>query len=115
MSHPVILSLLIDDRGVVQGIRAVTDPDARMYMKKKAYLLTLRVKGRYGRDGWHCRREEPVGGKTPVGGVFIDEVCEKTYHGRRLVVHTDLYRTAEQSGREFTNATRLEILSPSAS
>lgn len=109
--HPVILSLLIDDAGVVRGIRAVTDPDARMYMKKKAYLLTLRVKGRYGRDGWRCRPGEPVGDRAPVGGVFIDEVCEKTYDGRRLVLHTELYRTAGQSGREFTNSTRFEILS----
>ena len=113
--HPVILSLLIDDGGVVQGIRAVTDPDARMYMKKKAYLLTLRVKGRYGRDGWSCRQEQPVGGRSPVGGVFIDEVCEKDYNGRHLVVRTNLYRTAEQSGRDFTNSTRFEILSSSAS
>src|SRR5690606_14300796 len=71
--HPVVLSVLFDDAGVVQGIRAITDPDARMYMKKKAFLLSLRVKGRYGRDGWNCRQEAPVAGRTPVGGMFIDE------------------------------------------
>jgi hypothetical protein len=40
--HPVIPSLLIDDQGVVQGIRIVTDPEARMYLKKKAFLLSIR-------------------------------------------------------------------------
>lgn len=108
--HPVIPSLLIDDAGVVQGIRIVTDPDTRMYLKKKAFLLGIRVMGRYGRDGWTCTEGEPDGGRTPVGGMFIDRHCEKVFHDRRLILETDLYRTAEQQGQEFTGATRLEIL-----
>jgi hypothetical protein len=107
--HPVIPSLLIDDRGVVQGIRIVTDPDTRMYLKKKAFLLGIRVMGRWGRDGWTCTEAEPGGGRTPVGGLFIDRRCEKVFHDRRLILETDLYRTAEQQGQEFTGATRLEI------
>lgn len=107
--HPVIPSLLIDDAGVVQGIRIVTDPDTRLYLKKKAFLLGIRVMGRYGRDGWTCTEAEPADGRTPVGGMFIDRHCEKVFHDRRLILETDLYRTAEQEGREFTGATRLEI------
>ena len=107
--HPVIPSLLIDDAGVVEGIRIVTDPDARMYLKKKAFLLGIRVMGRYGRDGWTCTEAEPADGRTPVGGLFIDRHCEKVFHDRRLVLETDLYRSAEQQGQEFTGATRLEI------
>jgi len=107
--HPVIPSLLIDSRGLVQGIRIVTDPDARMYLKKKAFLLGIRVMGRYGRDGWTCSEAEPGGGRAPVGGLFIDRHCEKIFHDRRLILDTDLYRTAEQHGQEFTGATRLEI------
>jgi hypothetical protein len=108
--HPVIPSLLIDDAGMVQGIRVVTDPDARMYLKKKAFLLGIRVMGRYGRDGWTCTEAEPGAGRAPVGGLFIDRHCEKIFHNRRLVLETDLYRTAEQQGQEFTGATRFEIL-----
>ena len=108
--HPVIPSLLIDEGGVVQGIRIVTDPDTRMYLKKKAFLLGVRVMGRYGRDGWTCTEAEPGAGRSPVGGLFIDRRCEKTFHDRRLILETDLYRTADQEGREFTGATRLEIL-----
>jgi hypothetical protein len=107
--HPVIPSLLIDDAGVVQGIRVVTDPDARMYLKKKAFLLGIRVMGRYGQDGWTCTEAEPGEGRAPVGGMFIDRHCEKVFHDRRLILETDLYRTAEQGGQEFTGATRLEI------
>lgn len=107
--HPVIPSLLIDDDGIVQGIRIITDPDARLYLKKKAFLLPIRIMGRYGRDGWDCTEAEPSDGKTPVGGMFIDRHCEKIYRDRHLIIDTDLYRTAEQQGRQFTGATRLEI------
>jgi hypothetical protein len=107
--HPVIPSLLIDDAGVVHGIRVVTDPDARLYLKKKAFLLGIRVMGRYGRDGWTCTEAEPGDGRTPVGGMFIDRHCEKVFHDRRLILDTELYRTAAQQGQDFTGATRLEI------
>lgn len=107
--HPVIPSLLIDEAGVVQGIRIVTDPDARLYLKKKAFLFGIRVMGRYGRDGWTCTEAEAGDGKTPVGGMLIDRRCEKIFHDRRLILETDLYRAADQQGREFTDATRLEI------
>jgi hypothetical protein len=108
--HPVIPSLLIDGQGVVQGLRIVTDPDARLYLKKKAFLFGIRVMGRYGRDGWTCTEAEPGDGRSPVGGMFIDRRCEKTWHDRRLILDTDLYRAAGQEGREFTGASRLLIL-----
>ena len=107
--HPVILSLLIDDQGVAQGIRIVTDPDARAYLKKKAFLLGVRVMGRYGRDGWQCVEAKPDEGKAPIGGMFIDRHCEKTFHNRHLILDTELYRTAEQHGRDYTDRARLEI------
>jgi hypothetical protein len=107
--HPVIPSLLIDDRGIVQGIRIVTDPNTRLYLRKKAFLFGIRVMGRYGRDGWTCTEADPGDRRSPVGGMFIDRRCEKTFHDRRLILETDLYRAAGQEGREFTDATRLEI------
>lgn len=107
--HPVIPSLLIDDQGVVQGLRIVTDPEARLYLKKKAFLFGLRVMGRYGRDGWDCTDAAP-GANQPVGGMLIDRHCEKLYDDRRLILETDLYRAPGQTGREFTGASRLEIL-----
>jgi hypothetical protein len=112
--HPVIPSLLIDDQGVVQRIRIVTDPDVRLYLKKKAFLLPIRVMGRYGRDDWACVDAEPGEGRAAVGGMFIDRHCEKTFHDRLLVMETRLYRTAEQSGQEFTGSTRLEIINAGA-
>lgn len=108
--HPVIPSLLIDDQGVVQGIRIVTDPDTRLYLKKKAFLMYIRVMGRYGQEGWQCVEHEPSQGRTPIGGMYIDRQCEKTFHDRKLILNTELFREPEQQGQEFTGGTRLEIL-----
>ena len=63
--------------GVVQGIRIVTDPEARMYLKKKAFLLGIRVMGRYGRDGWTCTEAEPGAGRTRSAA------CSSTAAARR--------------------------------
>ncbi len=106
--HPVQPSLLITGDGVVKGIRIVTN-GRRLYLKKKAYLLPIRIMGRYGKDGWTCEEAEPGDGKKAIGGMFIDRLCEKTFHDRHLVMKVDLYRTAEQQGRDFTGSTRFEI------
>ena len=105
----MIPSLLIDSAGMVQELRIVTDPDASLYLKKKAFLFGVRVMGRYGRDGWTCTDAAP-GDRQPVGGMLIDRRCEKLYHDRRLILETDLYRAAGQEGREFTGVSRLEII-----
>ncbi len=112
--HPVQPSLLITEDGVVKGIRIVTN-GKRMYLRKKAYLLPIRIMGRYGRDGWDCRDAEPADGKTAIGGMFIDRHCEKIFHDRHLVMEVDLYRTAEQDGRDFTGMTKFEIYKRDAS
>lgn len=106
--HPVQPSLLITSDGMVKGIRIVTN-GRRMYLKKKAYLLPIRIMGRYGRDGWTCEEGEPGDDKKAIGGMFIDRLCEKTFHDRQLIMKVDLYRTAEQDGRDFTGSTRFEI------
>ncbi len=112
--HPVQPSLLITDDGVVKGIRIVTNGQ-RLYLKKKAYLLPIRIMGRYGRDGWDCQDAEPADGKKAIGGMFIDRHCEKMFHDRHLVMDVDLYRTADQEGKEFTGVTRFEIYKRDAS
>jgi hypothetical protein len=112
--HPVQPSLLITGDGVVKGIRIVTNGE-RLYLKKKAYLLPIRIMGRYGRDGWDCQEAQPSEGRRAIGGMFIDRHCEKTFHDRRLVMDVDLYRTAEQQGRDFTGVTKFEIYQNDAS
>lgn len=107
--HPVILTLLIDGRGLVDAIRIDTDPRARPFWRKKAFLLGLMVKARFGDEGWACRDLQPADGEAPVGGVFIKEHCEKTGNQRRLMLDRELYRGAGQSMKDFVNETHVEI------
>lgn len=109
--HPVILSMLIDADGMIRGLRAVTDPSSRAYLKKKAYLLSFKVKSRYGKQDWTCDTVKPEDGATALGGLFINESCSKQYNGRTIHVSTQLFRAAGQEGKDFTNSTRLEIRS----
>ena len=94
---------------MVRGLRIVTDPGERMYLKKKAYLFYIRVMGRYGQDGWRCEEKEPEPGYRPVGGMYIDRRCEKRWQDRDLILETQLFRAPGQEGQAFTGATQLEI------
>ena len=107
--HPVVLTLLIGDDGMVDALRIDSDPQARLFWRKKAHLLAGIVKSRYGEEGWECRSAAPASGETPVGGLFIREHCEKTADGRKLLLDQSLYRRAGQSMNEFVNQTHLEI------
>jgi hypothetical protein len=110
--QPVLLALLIGDDGRVDGIRIRTDPKARLYLRKKAFLFGLQARARYGADGWTCRESPPAPGEEPVGGVFINEHCEKATATRHLIVERQLYRQADQPLSDFIGASELLILPP---
>ena len=107
--HPVILTALIDDVGTVAGLKIDTDPKARLYMRKKAFLLGVQVKTRYGSEGWACTQRQPELGEQPVGGVYIRENCSKAIQGRVLVVERDLFRRVDQDARNFIDQSQVKI------
>ena len=107
--HPVVLTLLIDEGGTIDGLRIDTDPQARLFWRKKAHLLALVVKSRYGEEGWECHDIEPSDGETAVGGLFIKKQCEKIAGHRRFQLDQRLYRRPGQSMNEFVNETHVEI------
>jgi len=108
--HPVILTLLVDDAGIVSGLRIETDPKARLYIRKKAFLFGIQAKSRYGLDGWSCTEAQPDAGEQPVGGVFVRERCTKTVRNRSIVVERNLFRKPEQDIKSFVSETRMTIL-----
>ena len=75
--HPVILSALFDDGGILRGIRMVSDPRARPAERRMAHLLGVAVINRYGTDGWDCTNFPPADGESAVGGVFIKQQLRK--------------------------------------
>jgi hypothetical protein len=107
--HPVLLTLLIDEGGMIDGLLIDTDPQARLFWRKKAHLLALVVKSRYGDDGWQCNNIEPGTGEAAVGGMFIKSHCEKVVGERKLLLDQRLYRRAGQPLQDFVNETHVEI------
>jgi hypothetical protein len=107
--QPVTLALLIGDDAAVTGIRIETDPHARLYMHKKAFLFALQVRARFGEDGWACHQMAPTPAEQPVGGVFIHEHCEKITPSRRFILDRQLFRDPAKDLRDFTDATQLTI------
>jgi hypothetical protein len=107
--HPALLTLLVDDKGLVAGLRIETDPNARLYIRKKAFLLGIQVKSRYGVDGWTCWHAQPDNGEQSVGGVYVKESCLKTVQGRSITVERKLFRRADQDMKTFVDETRILI------
>lgn len=107
--HPVTLTAVIDDGGVIAGLDIDTDPKARLYIRKKAFLLGTQVRSRYGPEGWDCHASQPTGAEQPVGGVFVREVCKKVVPGRILTVARDLFRRPDQDSNSFIDRTEVRI------
>jgi hypothetical protein len=108
--HPVILTALVDEKGDVAGLKIDTETEGPLYVRKKAFLLGVQVKSRYGADGWICTQAQPQAGEQPVGGVFLRESCSKTISGRSIIVQRNLFRRANQDEKSFVNETRISIL-----
>ena len=106
--HPVLLTALLGD-GRLKGLVIETDPAARLYLRKKAFLFGEQAKARYGDAGWTCTRQEPGAEQEPVGGVFLNEHCEKATPTRRLTLDRVLFRRAGQELKDFVSRSRLEI------
>lgn len=120
--HPVVLSALFDDGGILRGIRMVSDPRATPAERRMAHLLGVAVINRYGTDGWRCTDFPPAEGESAVGGVFIKQRCDKTMPERALTVETHFLRkpgqhvidpgTHEYTQGAFDSWTRFELFDP---
>ncbi len=108
-NHEVLVSLLIDDVGTVQGIRVFTNPFARAYYKRRARILATAVRSRFGPRDWRCRRLEPEAGQGAVGGVFLKENCVKDLGGRTIDMTARFYREYGDEGEEIVSQTAFEI------
>lgn len=117
--HPVIFSVLFSDSGTAEGIRVVTDPRAPNDLRRRAYLMRIRVLGQYGIDNWDCAELDLAERESAVGGIAIKQRCEKTIGDRHHMVFTQFYRRAGQTGfmedgrtprpGDFVSSTRWEI------
>ena len=120
--HPVILSALFDEEGVLRGIRFVSDPRASPLERRMAHLLRLVVINHYEPGGWTCADFAADAGETPVGGVFVKQRCTKTTPERAMTVEAHFLRkpgqnaidpkTQDYTQGQFESWTRFELLDP---
>lgn len=107
--HPVDLTLSFDDGGRLARILIETDNHVPRYLHKKAYLLGLQAKARYGDDGWDCRDQAAAVGEEPIGATFLKQHCEKSVDERRLTIDRGLFRRAGSDPKDFVSETRVSI------
>ena len=95
---PSILSVLLDEDGVIRGLGVATDLEAPWTDRRLAHLAERAMLTRYGPD-WSCTDRPERPGFTPVGGIYIDRRCETLFRGdRRVIVETHFFRRPGQSG-----------------
>jgi hypothetical protein len=75
-AHPVIVSVLVDVAGLVQGRRIVTDDRISDRERRTAVTLIRNFKARYTRWSLTCADVPMRDGEQPVGNQFIHERCE---------------------------------------
>jgi hypothetical protein len=120
--HPIILSVLFDDAGVLRGLRFISDPRAAPIERRMAHLLRLAIINHYDPADWSCADLPAEAGETPVGGIFIKQRCQKVTPERAMTLETRFLRkpgqsdidpaTGDYTSGQFESATRFELLDP---
>ncbi|MGZ9809325.1 hypothetical protein ACXN5S_02575 [Pseudoroseicyclus sp. H15] len=77
-ANPVMVSILVDDEGLAQGIRIITDDRVSDMDRRNAVALARNFEARY--SGWNldCEDIPPREGEMPVGNQFTHYICTGT-------------------------------------
>ena len=97
LGQPVILSLLVDGGGLVQGFRIFTDPHAEADVRADAYTLAFAFKAQFGPAGWDCQDSPPAAGETAITGTFVKQQCRKMAGHQRITVESRHYYKSGQA------------------
>jgi hypothetical protein len=99
--QPIITSLLIDDAGLVQGYRIVTDPEAPDDLRREAHTLFPIFRGLFDERPWQCSDLPPAARETPVEGVFLKSDCVTVTEDKFVWLSGRFLRKAGQSPRDY--------------
>ena len=100
-AHPVVVSILVDDKGVSQGIRVVTDDHASDRDRRGAVYLMQNLQGQFG--SWHlyCKDIPMQDGEQKVGNDFTHQRCTGTNpdgSGQKVLLEASYLRKKGQEG-----------------
>jgi hypothetical protein len=121
-AHPVVFTVLVDDKGMARGIRIVTDERASERDRRVAARLADNLKARYSPWSPVCEDIPASDGQLPVGTIFIHQICtaesldgdatmrlEATYFRKKGQTSISL-ETQKVQKNYFQSATRLEVV-----
>ena len=124
-AHPVVVSILVDDKGVSQGIRIVTDDHASDNDRRVAVVLSKNLQGRYSPWNLDCKDIPMQAGEQKVGSEFIHQRCTGTNpdgSGQKVLIEASYMRKKGQEGLSldtqqvnkgyYESQTRLEVVNP---
>jgi hypothetical protein len=123
--QPIITSLLIDDAGLVQGYRVVTDSRAPPDLRKEAVQLAGVFKSIFSDAPWICVDLPRDDRELPIDGVYIKQGCEMRGEKRLMQVQARHLHKPGQDLRidrgpnvlteaDFESWTRLDVFRPEA-
>ena len=111
--HPVLIYLGIDNKGFLQLIDVKTDTSAPFYFRKQAYLMWLRVYGRYGSDNWTCTENDRLKEHVNAGRTYINRTCIKNLKNRSITLHSKFFFLNKKSEDTLVSSTNMIIKSNS--
>ena len=118
--QPIITSLLVDDGGLVQGYRVITDPRAPIDVRSEAFILYGIFKGLFNDAPWQCTDLPRDERERPIKGKFIKATCVMVSDQYFIRVEGRHLRKPGQDVRvnprvlslaagDFESSTRLEV------
>jgi hypothetical protein len=124
-AHPVIVSILVDDQGISQGIRVVTDDRASDADRHLAVVLSKNLQARFSPWRLNCQDIPMKEGEQRVGDAFIHQICRGTNpdgSGQSLLIEGSYLRKKGQEGLSidtqqvnkgyYESKTRMELVNP---
>ncbi|MBT5859608.1 MAG: pentapeptide repeat-containing protein [Alphaproteobacteria bacterium] len=99
--HPVIISLLFNEAGILHGTRLVSDPAADNILRENAHDLRNFLLVRFDPLNWSCDELDVDARMLPMLDLLIHQRCTKTQDGlRRLEIITRHFRKPGQFYRD---------------
>jgi hypothetical protein len=123
-AHPVVLSVLVDDKGIARGIRILSDDRASVRDRRLAAALEDNLRARFEAWTQDCRKFPPTDGEESVGPIFVHDLCvgKDPATGEQFRLEARFMRLKGQVGidpvtqqvqkESFFSLTRFELVEP---
>jgi hypothetical protein len=98
-AHPVVVAILVDDAGLAQAVRIITDDRVSNNDRRVAVVLSRNMKVRFGSWGLVCEDIPMKDGEMKVGNEFIHEICRGTAadgSGQQVLIEASYLRKKGQ-------------------